>query len=113
MSRLTEIRRALERALEPLDADVKVAPSGGKVDDQQERFVIRVIVGESSASAEAALDDLLGTDPGSVRALLAAAPDLGGVVSVQKVISHTGWRLFPQVDGPALLGSDLTVQTYL
>jgi hypothetical protein len=113
MSRLTDIRCALERALVPLEADVAVAPAGGKVDEQEERFVVRVTVGEESGAAQARLDDLLGTEPGSVRALLKVDPELGGAVSAQRVISHTGWRLFPQADGPPLLGSDVTVLAYL
>jgi hypothetical protein len=113
VSRLTDIRLALERALQPLEADVAVAPAGGKVDEQEERFVVRVTVGEESDAVKAKLDDLLGADPGSVRAMLASDPQLGGVVSAQKVITHTGWRLFPQADGPPLLGSDVTVLAYL
>jgi hypothetical protein len=113
MSRITDIRHAIGRVLEPIDADLRVAPAGGKQEDQSERFVVRVIVGEPSEETEARLDDLLGSEPGSVRALLLADPLLGDTVSAQWVVSHTGWRLFPQSDGPPLLGSELTVMTCL
>jgi hypothetical protein len=69
-------------------------------------------VGEPSPDAEQHLDELLGSEPGSVRALLAADPELGGIVGVSSVVSHTGWRLYLRPDQPALLGSELTVQTY-
>jgi hypothetical protein len=116
MSRLTDIRRALERVLEPIEADVRVAPAGGKQEDQSERFVVRILVGDASDDSEVRLDDLLGDESGSVRALLAEASEtLDGTVGAHQVVSHTGWRLFPpkQRDGLPQLGTELTVATYL
>jgi hypothetical protein len=112
MSRLTDIRKALNAALEGLDADVVVAPSGGKFEEQSEKFTVRVLVGESSPETERRLDDLLGSEAGSVRAVLKADDQLGGTVSAAVVVSHSGWRLFNRPDKPPLLGSDLLVQTY-
>lgn len=113
MSRLTDIRKALEKALEGIDADVTVSPAGGKLEDQSESFTIRLVVGEVTDETQAALDDLLGADAGSIRGLLLADPTLGDTVSAQQVVSHTGWRLYPQAEGPPLLGTELTVTAYL
>jgi hypothetical protein len=112
MSSLTDIRRALSASLEDLDADVIVAPAGGKYEEQSEKFTVRILVGESTPGAEERLDDLLGCEPGSVRAVLKADPELGGCVSASQVVSHSGWRLFNRADAPPLLGSELLVQTF-
>lgn len=112
MSSLTEIRKALSAALEVLDADVIVAPAGGKFEEQSEKFTVRVLVGEPAPETEQKLDDLLGSEPSSVRAVLKADSELGGTVSASQVVSHSGWRLFPRQDAPPLLGSELLVQTY-
>ena len=113
MSSLTDIREALAAALAAIDAELEVVPAGGKYEEEGERFVVRLVVGEKSPETEARLDLLLGKGPESLKATLQLDPTLAGTVSAQALVSHAGWRLFPQPDGPPLLGSELTVQTYL
>lgn len=112
MSRLTEIRKALTAVLTPLDAEVTVVPAGGKLEEGSENFAVRLTVGEPSPDNELRIDGLLGKDEGSVRAAIQANPELGIPDLAAQVVSHNGYRMYPQADGPPQLGTEVVVRVF-
>jgi hypothetical protein len=112
VTKLTEIREALTTLLEPIAAEVLVVPAGGKVEEGSENFAVRLTVGEPSPENELRVDALLGSDVGSVRAVIQANPEIGLPGIAAQVVSHNGYRLYPQPDGSARLGTEVVVRVF-
>lgn len=96
--------------------DVRVAPGPVEYDPcggiDTAAFVVRAIVGlAGDEHAENTLDELIQPEGArSIKALLEADHDLGGLVVDTAVTRCTGWQLFRQGEHDAL-GATWTVNT--
>jgi putative component of toxin-antitoxin plasmid stabilization module len=122
LSRLTEIREALRDLLPDDDGETFAAEVLTGRQAEQETFkgrmgppqmVIRVYVGDpADKEAQARLDRFLDDEEeGSVAdRLYHGDQKLGGLVRGLRIVSASGWRIYPTKDGQ-LLGAEWVVQT--
>lgn len=104
MSRVTEIRKALEAAVEAVAPDARAMSAGQKYDEGTEQYSLRVLVGDPEhEDAIEALDEMLAGDgEHSIKAALDADVTLGGTVNSLWVARHSGHRLYPLGEGLVL-----------
>lgn len=113
------MRRALAATLEPLHASpgLTLRVASGPVEYaavgfDRLGFNVQAVAGlAGDEDAENLLDELIARDGArSVKTLLEADPELGGLVSDTAVVRCTGWQLYRQGDHDAI-GATWTVHT--